>query len=236
MKYIIRENAPENSIFETYFDDDGLTEKGGDYCYNLFIVCSEGWGRLSGFNLDEYKNIRSTADNLLDGFVDVEDGLIDYDGKRYTYKGVMTDCGIQYNSTDCHRLKEWAKNADTNNTDDIAAFLSILTKKKWDTVSVYGYNQGDYCEVVYCTEYYSNPRQYGEIWLGCGKEFEVITLDEDENETEVCGGYIIADCEVRNDEDYKRLVCEWACIPPKETKLEMIENCYTCVKYTYKAV
>lgn len=236
MKYIIREVAPEYSNFEYYFDDDGLTEKGGNYCCNLFIVCNEGWGRLSGFNPDEYKNIRATADELLDGFVDVEDGLTDYDGKRYTYKSVMTDCGIPYNSTDCHRLKEWAKDADTNNTDDIAAFLSILTKKKWDTISVTGYCQGDYCEVVYCTKHYSNPRQYGEIWLGCGKEFEVITLDEDGNEADVCGGYIVADCEVRNEKDYKQLVCEWACIPEENTTLEIIENQYTRIEYTYRAV
>lgn len=234
MRHIIREVAPECANFKYYFDDDGLTEKGGDYCCNLFIVCNEGRGRLSGFNLDEYKNIRETADNLLDGFADVEDGLTDYDGKRYTYKSVMTDCGIPYNPTDCHRLKEWAKDADTNNTDDIAKFLSILTKKKWDTVSVYGYCQGDYCEIVYCAEHYSNPRQYGEIWLGCGKEFEVIDIDENENETDACGGYIVADCEVRNEKDYKRLVCEWACVPEENTTLEMIENSYTRIEYTYR--
>ena len=236
MKYIIREIAPEYSNLEYYFDDDGLTEKGGDYCYNLFIVRNEGWGRLSGFNLGEYKNIRATADDLLDGFVDVEDGLTDYDGKRYTYKSVMTDCGIPYNSTDCHRLKEWAKDADTNNTDDIAAFLSILTKKKWDTVGVYGYCQGDYCEIVYCTDHYSNPRQYGEIWLGCGKEFEVLAIDGDENETDVCGGFIVADCEVKREEDYKRLVCEWACIPIEEATLELIESSYTQTHYNYRQV
>ena len=236
MKHIIREIAPENAMFQTYFDDDGLTEKGGNYCYNLFIICNEGYNRLSGFNVEEYRNIQKRMENILDGFSDVEDGLTNYDGKRYTYKYIMMENDIQYNSILCHRLKKWTKNADINDSDDVAAFLSILTKKEWDSISVTGYCQGDYCEIVYCTEHYSNPRQYGEIWLGCGKEFEVIDIDENGNETDVCGGYIVADCEVRNDEDYKHLVCEWACIPIEETKLEMIENRYTRIEYTYRAV
>ena len=236
MKHIIREIAPENAMFQTYFDDDGLTEKGGNYCYNLFIICNEGYNRLSGFNVEEYRNIQKRMENILDGFSDVEDGLTNYDGKRYTYKDIMMENDIQYNSILCHRLKKWTKNADINDSDDVAAFLSILTKKEWDSISVTGYCQGDYCEIVYCAEHYSNPRQYGEIWLGCGKEFEVIDINENGNETDVYGGYIVADCEVRNDEDYKRLVCEWACIPIEETKLEMIENRYTRIEYTYRAV
>ena len=230
MKYIIREIAPENAMFETYFDDDGLTEKGGDYCYNLFIVCNDSYNRLNGFNIEEYKNIRARAENIINGFSDVEEGYIS------SYKEVMIENDIPYNSRICHKLKEWAKNADENDTDDIAAFLSILTKKEWDSISVTGYCQGDYCEIVYCAEHYSNPRQYGEIWLGCGKEFEVIDIDENGNETDVCGGYIVADCQVNKEDDYKNLVCEWACIPVEDTILEMIENRYTRIVYTYRAV
>ena len=221
MKHIIREVSPENTSFESYFYDDGLTEKGGVYCYNLFIICNEGYNRLSGFNINEYKRIQERAENLLDGFSDVEDGLTDYNGKKYTYKDIMIENDIKYCSADCHKLKEWAKNADVNDTDDIAAFLSIVTKKKWDTISVSGYCQGDYCEIVYCTEHYNNPRHYGEIWLGCGKEFEVIDIDENGNETDIRGGYIVADCQVNKEDDYKNLVCEWACIPIEETTLEM---------------
>lgn len=236
MKHIIREVSPENTSFESYFDDDGLTEKGGDYCYNLFIICNEGYNRLSGFNINEYKRIQERAENLLDGFSDVEDGLTDYNGKKYTYKDIMIENDIKYCSADCHKLKEWAKNADVNDTDDIAAFLSIVTKKKWDTISVSGYCQGDYCEIVYCIEHYNNPCHYGEIWLGCGKEFEVIDIDENGNETDICGGYIVADCQVNKEDDYKNLVCEWACIPVEDTILEMIENRYTRIVYTYRAV
>lgn len=38
IKYIIREVPPEQTEFSFYFDNDGLKEIGGDYCYNLFIV------------------------------------------------------------------------------------------------------------------------------------------------------------------------------------------------------
>lgn len=54
IKNIIREVAPEACDFRTYFDDDGLTRAAGAYCYTLFIVSNEGWGRISGFNIDEY--------------------------------------------------------------------------------------------------------------------------------------------------------------------------------------
>ena len=76
MKYIIREIAPENAVFEPYFDDDGLTEKGGDYCYHLFIVCNGSYNRLNGFNIEEYKKIRARAENIINGFSDVEEGYI----------------------------------------------------------------------------------------------------------------------------------------------------------------
>ena len=74
----------------------------------------------------------------------------------------------------------------------------------------------------------------GEIWLGAGKEFYTIELDENGEETDTCGGYIIADCQAWKDEDYKRLVREWAGIPEDETRLEMIDSYRTVTKYTYR--
>ena len=37
-KIIAREVAPELVDFSGYFDDEGLTEKGGDFCYTIIIV------------------------------------------------------------------------------------------------------------------------------------------------------------------------------------------------------
>ena len=67
IKNIIRECSPETAELSFYFDDDGLTEKGGDYCYNLFIVMQDRHG-ISGFNMDEYKRVKETAENILEGF------------------------------------------------------------------------------------------------------------------------------------------------------------------------
>ena len=154
-----------------------------------------------------------------------------------TYKQVMKDNGLAYNSTFCHKLREWAKNVDDYNadTDAIAEYLTITTGKTWATSSASGYCQGDYCEIVYCKEYYpENVRKYGEIFLGCAKEFCVIDLDENGEESDCVGGYIVADCEAWKDEEYKRLVCEWAGIKPEETRLEMIDGYHTDTKYEYR--
>lgn len=246
INHIIREIAPDQCDFEFYFDNDGLTEASGDWNNNLFIISNDGWERISGFNIETYKAIQRQAETILDGFADVAEGIVDYDGKRISYKDVMTEAGIPYNSRKCHLLKEWSKNADVNHTDDIAEFLTIKTGVIWKADSASGYRQGDYVEMVYCPEHYRDGvKQYGEVWLGCAKEFCVIEIenyaapeDEDEEatytETDRCYGYIVADSEARNDDDYKRIVCEWAGIKPEETQLEMIDNVSTQTIYSYR--
>lgn len=233
IKNIIREVAPEACDFRTYFDDDGLTRAAGDYCYTLFIVSNEGWGRISGFNTDEYKEIQRRIDHIIDGFQDVEDK----NPYGYaTYKEVMQDWYIDYSPTKCHALKEWAKTADAYEAETVAAFLSIDTGKKWNVMGVCGYCQGDYVQVIYCEGFHDRKQAeaYGEIWMGCGKEFCVIDVDEDGNETDECYGYIIADCQAWKDEDYKKLVCEWAGINEEETRLEMIDGSTTQTIYSYR--
>ena len=69
INYIIREVPPEQTDFSLYFEDDGLTEAGGDYCYNLFIVAQSR--RSSGFNGEEYQNIQNEIENLLEMYVDI---------------------------------------------------------------------------------------------------------------------------------------------------------------------
>ena len=180
IKNIIREVPAENADLQFFFDDDGLTERGGDYCYNLFIVCNDRWNRISGFNIEEYKKVKEKADDIISGFSDVDE--VDksiYDGHRFTYKEIMQENNIPYTSHKCHLLREWAKYADTDKTESIAEYLTIITSHKWETASAYGYYQGDYCEMVYCPEHYKKGVQaYGEVYLGCAKEFCVIDMDE----------------------------------------------------------
>lgn len=233
-KHIVREVGAEHADLQYYFEDDGLSEKSGDWNNTLFIVQKGDYGRLNGFNLDEYKRVKATIDSLIEGFSDVEDGLLHYDGEKLTYKGVMQENGLKYSPTTRHKLKEWAKGADPDDLETMAEYLRIVTGEYWKVTSARGYCQGDYCEVLCSAERYANARAYGEVWLGAAKEFCVIDLDENGEEESSCYGYIVADCQAWKDEQYKRLVCEWACIDPQETELQMIEECHTRTEYTYR--
>lgn len=231
IKNIIREVPPEACELSFYFDDDGLTERGGDFCYNLFII---GDGRNVGsFNEEAYVKIQKQAEDILDGFENVIGRCSNYAYWTYaSYKEVMETFGIPYNSRRCHALKEWAKEADTSDPESIAEFLTIITGKKWDVTGVCGYCQGDYVDIVYCPEHYeSGVQHYGEVWLGCAREFGVIDLDEHGEECDSCYRYIVADSEARDDEDYKRIVCEWAGIDESETALEMFDGYSTTAIY-----
>lgn len=224
-KYIIREVSPDSSDLSFYFDDDGLTSASGDYFNNLFIVSGNG-----GFNLEEYNRVKEQAENLIDSFDDIGTW-----NNYSSYKEAMQYCGIKYNSHKCHLLKEWAKDADINDPEDIAMFLTITTGKTWASEYVSGYCQGDYAEIVYCPEHYKNGvKNYGEVWLGCGKEFCVIELDENGKEIESCYGYIVADSEAWNDDQYKKILCEWAGISEQEAQLEMVDGSQTVTTYNYR--
>lgn len=234
MKYIIRE--AEYPEMEYYFDGDGFTEASGDFCNTLFIICNDGWGRLSGFNIDTYKEIKTEAETILEGFVDVEGGVTNYDGSKITYKEIMQDNGWKFDATTCHKLKEWARNTDDVDTETVCEYLTIKTRKTWKSIGVHGYCQGDYLKVLYCNGNYAeqDARICGELYLGCGKEFGVIELDEDGNETDSCWGYFVADCQAWGDEDYKRIVCAEAGIDEAETTLEIIDGYTTITRANYR--
>lgn len=108
---------------------------------------------------------------------------------------------------------------------------------------------GDYCYTLFIVGdrhtavFNAEAWECGEIWLGCGKEFCVIDVEdyaEDEDgeatytETDSVYGYIVADSQAWRDEDYKRLVCEWAGINEEETRLEMIDGSHVCTTYSYR--
>ena len=233
IKYIFRELPPESSDLSIAFDYDYLIGA-EDYNTTLFVISDDGYGRTSGYNHDEYERVVKNADALIDSFNDV--------GGRYgwdNYKQAMDNVGIPYNSRKCHALKEWvSKWGYIHGYECIAEYLTIVTGKEWNTFEVRGYSQGDYVNVLYCTDAYDEQgaQKYGEIYLGCAKEFCLITLNEDgtENEMETCYGYIVADCECWRDEDYKAYLCEMDGIDEAETRLEMIDDCRTVYKYSYR--
>ena len=189
-KIIAREVNPRYVDFSYYFDDDGLKSIGGENCA-VYIIVNEGYGRISGFNIEEYKEIREKAEAVIEGFHDVSNKWTNSYG---SYREVMEYNGIPYTSRKCHLLKEWAKTADTSDTDSIADFLTITTGEEWAVKTFTGYSQGDYCEVVYCKAHYSEERiiEIGKFWLGCGPEF---CIDD-------CYGYFVID-ELRWEEGEK---------------------------------
>ena len=223
MRNIIREVAPDAIETGSYFDDNYI--KGyEDFNANLFII---GGRWISIFNEDTYNTIAKQAEAIIDGFYYHE----------YSYKECMIENDIAYNPHKCHLLKKWAENADASEPGDIAKFLTITTGKLWIANGVSGYSQGDYVEVLYCADCYTSKqaRIYAEVWLGCCKEFCVIDLDENGNETDSCYGYIVADSEAWHDEDYKKIVCDWAGIDENETILEMIDGQRTYTEYIYRS-
>ena len=245
--YIIREVPPEQTDFGFYFDDDGLTSAGGDYCYNLFIVAQSR--NSGGFNEEEYQSLQTEIENLLEMYVDIVNKS---DYAQYSSIGAMLfDLGLINSIHNTRRIKEitewlkaclsWGNTSQTRTLaeyepeETTAEYLTFKTGKQWTTGSATGYCQGDYVEMVYCTEHYKDGvKNYGEIWLGAGKEFYTVELDENGEEADACYGYIIADSQAWHDEDYKRLVCEWAGIPENETQLEMIDGSRTYTKYNYR--
>lgn len=235
IKHIIREVAPEACDFSAYFDGDTFTEASGDYCNTLFIISNEGWGRLEGYNIDEYRRVKAQAEEIMEGFTDVGDGVTDYDGRRITYKAIMEDAGVTYNSRKCHSLRQWHAGHDDADPEAIAAYLTITTGQRWTTASARGYSQGDYVELVYCPNRYTEgAEKYGEIWLGAAKEFCIIDVNDDGTEGDAVYGYIVADCEAWRDEDYKKTVCAWEGIDPAAARLEMIDSATTRTIYSYR--
>ena len=177
-KIIAKEVNPRYVDFSYYFDDDGLKSIGGENCA-VYIVSGDG---RSGFNMDEYREIKEKAEGIIESFHDVGGKQTNSFG---SYREAMEYNGIPYTSRKCHLLKEWVKYADPYSTSDIAEFLTITTGEEWDVKAFRGYSQGDYCEVVYCKAHYSEERitEIGKFWLGCGTEF---CIDE-------CYGYYVPD-------------------------------------------
>ena len=127
-KYIVRQVAPEAADMSYYFDDDGLTEAGGDFCYTLFLLTSD-YGRVYGLNADTFKEWQDDAENLQDAFDDVVPRSNDWRYYR-SCKEAMEALGVAYNPTRCHKLKELFKDFGAGDFDDMAAFLSIMTGRE----------------------------------------------------------------------------------------------------------
>lgn len=229
IKNIIRQIAPEHQEWTWYFDGDGFNANSGDYFNTIFGLFYDR-GMYPCVNKDEYERIHNEMRNV---WYEVDEGI------GYGYKNVkeiMQDYKLPYNPHNAHKLKELIKQ-DYDKTDVFAEYLTLKTGKKWDVASECGYSQGDYAEVIYCTDNYTDKqaRICADAILGCGNEYVVIDLDENGEEIDSCGGYFVTDEEAWRDEDVKALICKWVGCKPEETTLEMIDGTHVHTTYTYRA-
>lgn len=249
-KYIIKEIPAEQADFSSYFDNDGLTSAGGDYCCNLFIV---GDRNCSGFNTEAYEAVKSDIENLIEMYLDIVNKS---NYAQYSSIGAMLlDYGLINNIHSTKKIKAYTEffasccekpcspyanyhdNFSAHETESVAEYLTLKTGKEWATDSATGYSQGDYVEMVYCKEHYiEGVKHYGKIWLGAGKEFSIASLDENGEEEDTTYGYIVADCQAWKDEDYKKLVCEWEGIDEAEAELQMVDGQHTTTTYSYRTI
>lgn len=219
---IIREIPPAQTDFSRYFDGDCFTSSGqDDYCHNLFIVAHTR--NSVGFNETEYNYILENIAARAQEYYDMRSG------SNYTVFSSVEDLLTEFFE------KCWDQGGSLSE-ELVAEYLTLTTGKEWAVDIARGYCQGDIVSVVYCKERHPDAKQYGEIWLGAATEFEVIKLDEDGEEIDSCFGYIVADCLAWKDEDYKRLVCDWAGLDLEQTKLERIIGEKHFTKYEYKEV
>lgn len=241
LKQIFKEIEPENIDVSWYFDGDTFKASSGSYNNTLFILADDSRRyshNVYGLNGEEYNNLCDTINSLFNDFEGVEEFP-----NEYTYKQAMIDNGLNYNPTHCGKLKklytETYNSFDSGDFDTVSEYLTITTGKRWETLGVSSYCQGDYVTVIYCAEAYTKEQAItnGEMFLGCCKEFMCVDLDENGQEIEEtsCCGFYVADNEIRHDEDYKTVLCNYEGLKPEETKVLLIDynSMRTYTKYNY---
>ena len=233
IKYIVKEVM--DTDFSFYFDCDCYSKAAGDYNFTVFCVNTERYSYntryTSGINGTDFNYVVSD----LNAVIDEIDTLLNYES-GYSYKNIkeiMLDYDLNYNSHNAHKLKTIL---DIGYIDAITMFLSMRTGKSWKSLQVCGYCQGDYTDVVYCSEKYDDKtaRIIGELYLGCGKEFSITYLDENGEETDTIYGHYVADCEYITDAELKELICSNEGIEPEQTRLELIESVSTVYTPSYR--
>ena len=195
-KIVAKEVNPAYVDFRHYFDDDGLKSISGENCA-VYIVPADR-RRNAGFNMEEYQNIEQQAQAVIDDYKN----------------GYLVE----------ETLKEWAKYADTSDTNNIAEFLTLTTGEEWAVKSFTGYSQGDYCEVVYCVSRHTPERitEIGKFWLGCGTEFCI----------DGCYGYYVPDTiRWQEGETLRKYLADSYGCKPDELEIYLYDGEHTVTDY-----
>lgn len=202
-KYIAKQLKPGTEDFGYVFDDDGLNPSSGDFNNTLFIFN----GNDCRFNGDIYSDYKLDIDNLLSDLYDYfNDGDMDdiSDDSFANHLDYVEEIGFSTDGGTIRLLDYCVECADDNDYPEaLAAYLEAKTGKVWNTRNFSGYSQGDYCTLVYCEDAYDSAAldYYGNMWLGCGGEFEVGELDiPDEQDDEI---------DLSDLESFEHLVSDW---------------------------
>lgn len=224
-KYIMRQIPPEFEDFAIYFDDEGLMPISGE-CNAVYI--NDGRNYTRGYNGDEYSSYYKQLSGLIEDYDNqiydtveelFEDCASDIPKEKYGKLAELIDCCYHYGITNYQ----------------IAEFLEIKTGKLWNVKMFHGYSQGDYCEVVYCSDVYSAEeiKEIGKMYLGCGSEFECIDCDENGEPTdEICCGYFATDDIVwTEDERLVKHFAEYFGCQPDEIEVQLFDGYIRTAKY-----
>lgn len=202
-KYIAKQLKPGDEDFAYVFDDDGLNPSSGDFNNTLFIFN----GNNCQYNVGIYSDYELAINNLTDDLYDYfNGGYMDdiSDDSFANHLDYVEEIGFSTDS-DTIRLLDYCVEcaADNDYPEALAAYLEAKTGKVWNTRNFSGYNQGDYCTLVYCEDAYDSDAlyYYGNMWLGCGGEFAIGTLDiPDEQDDEI---------DLSDLESFEHLVSDW---------------------------
>lgn len=238
-RYIIRQVPPEHVDVSFYFDCDCFSEASGDYNNTLFILYCDRF-RYYGENIEEYTRIYKRINSMISDYDNIE---TDYMFRHTSLGELLRDYQLIESIKNTHGIRKWrafldrVSNARDIELEHVAEYLTLATGKQWAIDDAHGYCQGDYVQIIYCSDQYPKGVQYiGEIWLGACQEYSIVFLNDDGEETDEVFGYYIADCQWRHPEDIKSLICEWGDIPEDETTLETISGQRTVTHYEYTEV
>ena len=151
MKYVCRQINPEYQESPMYLN--GMED---DVIYaGLFLVPVRG---CVGIREKELENIRQNMEDVISEYEDIQNCGYSIYYKNFTE--VVNDIfprkdGKHYNSKQIHEWKEIAENFDED-SEDYARICSLVTGAKWEYKNIRGCCQGDYAEVIYNTEMWTD--------------------------------------------------------------------------------
>lgn len=264
MKKYIAKQVPSEAVYVDYLlDDEGIGAAVG-LDHKLFVATVDRWGYNHLLNKDEFDELIGTMDSIIEWF----DELELYIGEGYTpeeiydamsgyanYKLIIEyllsgEDFIDYSETLEDKLKDFVSKslgmANYETFENLAEFLSIVTGKQWTCDAYRGYCQGDYAEVLYCSDVYpkDSVELYGNAAVGCVTEFDISeyridtkgkdidTLIQEAERLDFCRGYFVTDSDVWNNRAKEKL-SEMLGVTPDEIEVMLIKREYQIPKYEY---